>query len=164
MGVFVTMVNFLRQCRLERSLASEKVANGEGRPGMAWTVPLPRVEDAQKREALLNTLRHFGVDRFLQDGAICGTAEGATLGTSGNEERLKETLKETSQFNGEKLPDVPNKSTSSAPKPSTVRGSLPKHGSGGAAGTRQPSPPRQRAMPKRRDNNPARETGATSKK
>merc|ERR1711879_558558 len=144
------MVKFLRQCRMERSLAAEKVASGEGSPGLVWRVPLPRLQDALKGEALLNTMRHFGLDRFISDGFICGTSEGASSANTGIAEKRAKELSHGK--NDDRFQDVANKSTisaSSAPKSSNVRGNSPSHRNGAVAGKRQPSPPRQAAGPKR---------------
>lgn len=74
---FVPLIEFLRQCRLERTLAAaSEVAhtapNGSGPSGppelQFWRVPLPTFERQANTEAFSLLLRYYGLDRFVRGG------------------------------------------------------------------------------------------------
>lgn len=69
---FLPLVEFLRQCRLERNLvaASNFVEDhADGR----WKVALPKFDDPEEAEAFMRTLRFFGLERFVSGGFASGS-------------------------------------------------------------------------------------------
>lgn len=74
---FVPLIEFLRQCRFERTVAAATEAariasHGLGPSGppepQLWRVPLPAFEQQTAVEAFALLLRYYGLDRFVRGG------------------------------------------------------------------------------------------------
>lgn len=91
---FVPLIEFLRQCRFERTVAAATEAahaasNGLG-PGSTlepqlWRVPVPTFERQAAVEAFAVLLRYYGLDRFVHGGFAGPGAvpdEGVALATA----------------------------------------------------------------------------------
>lgn len=71
-ATFLALVEFLRQCRLERNVTAASNfgdENGEGR----WKVALPKFDEPEEAEAFMRALRSFGLERFVSGGFASGS-------------------------------------------------------------------------------------------
>lgn len=85
-ATFLPLVEFLRQCRLERNLAAASNLSDD-HVDRRWKVALPKFDDLEDAEAFMRTLRFFGLERFVSGGFASGSVRADKLAKHSSEEK-----------------------------------------------------------------------------